>query len=236
MNLILIHPKDFHGDDRQVRLTGRRFRHIQEVLKSKTDDRLTVGLLNGNVGVGRINEMDSASVVLDVEFNTPPPKPLELTLILALPRPQVIKRALQCAGSLGIKKIILLNFYRVEKSLWQSSALKTEAINEQLELGLEQAKDTLMPEVFLRKSFKAFTEDELPDLIKKTLPLVAHPGTAKSCPENLKEPVTLVIGPEGGLVDFEIKKLTELGFRAIDLGERILKVEVVLPFLVGKIF
>jgi RsmE family RNA methyltransferase len=46
--------------------------------------------------------------------------------------------------------------------------------------------------------------------------------------------VTLVIGPEGGLTDQEVEKLTKMGFQDIDLGPRILRVESVLPFLAGR--
>ena len=101
---------------------------------------------------------------------------MPLTLILALPRPPMLKRILFSAAMLGIKKIIILNFNRVEKSLWNSSSLKPPAITEQLTLGLEQAKDTIMPEVILKKAFKPFVQDELPVLIKGKSALVAHPG------------------------------------------------------------
>ncbi len=236
MNLILLNSNDQIDSLHQIRLTGRRHRHIFEVLKPKIGDELTVGSVNHRIGTGKVLQIDGRSVLLSVEFKSLPPKPLNMTLILALPRPQVIKRVLQCASSLGIKKIIFLNFYRVEKSLWQSSSLSSDAINDQLVLGLEQAKDTLMPEVVLRKSFKKFADDELPQLIQGTLPLVAHPGGGQPCPKSVKNPVTLIIGPEGGFIDYEINKLTEVGFRTVDLGERILKVEVVLPFIVGKLF
>src|SRR5208283_3585485 len=100
---------------------------------------------------------------------------LPVTLILALPRPPMLKRILFSAAMLGVKKIIILNFNRVEKSLWNSSSLKPKAIEEQLVLGLEQAKDTVMPEVIIKKRFKPFVEDELPILIKGKSALVAHP-------------------------------------------------------------
>ena len=236
MNLILISPQDFINENNIVRLAGRRHRHILEVLKAKVGDELCVGLINEKMGTGRVIVIDDKSVTLETGRTSNPPKALPLTLILALPRPQVIKRVLQCASSLGIKKIILLNFSRVEKSLWQSSSLQEDAIHEQLVLGLEQAKDTVLPEVFLRKRFKAFADDELPGLIKDTLPLVAHPGASNDCPQKIKQHVTLLIGPEGGLIDYEIEKLKEIGFKAVDLGSRILKVESVLPFIVGKLF
>ena len=236
MNLILLFENDFIDHGHRVRLADRRHQHIREILKAKSGDELCVGLANGKIGTGQIGRLDEQSVELEVNLTKNPPPALPLTLILALPRPQVIKRTLLCASSLGIKKIILLNFSRVEKSLWQSSSLHEDAIQRNLILGLEQAKDTIVPEVLLRRSFKIFVEDELPTLIKGTLPLVAHPGAAQVCPQDVRQPVTLVIGPEGGLTDDEVAKLIHLGFQDIDLGSRILRVESVLPFLAGRMF
>ena len=234
MNLILLFKEDFIAP-RRVRLLGRRKDHIQSILKSKTAEDLCVGLCNGQIGRG-IVAASGETVDLDVSFNQPPPAPLPLTLILALPRPPVFKRVLQCAASLGIKKIIVLNFNRVEKSLWNSSVLKPQAIEEQLALGLEQSKDTMMPEVILQRRFKPFVLDQMPDLIKGTLPLIAHPVSHGHCPRGVKGPVTLMIGPEGGIIGDEIGLLIQQGFKPVDLGPRILKVESVLPFIVGRMF
>lgn len=236
MNLILISENDFIDASGIVRLTGRRHKHILEILKAKPGHRLCVGLVNGKIGEGRVVKIDGGSLEMQVTLTTAPLDPLPLTLVLALPRPQVIKRVLLCASSLGIKKIVLLNFFRVEKSLWQSSSLQENLVREQLILGLEQAKDTVLPEVVLKKSFKRFADDELPEIIRGSLPLAAHPGSTDTCPRKVTQPVTLVIGPEGGFIDFELKKLISLGFRPIDLGERILRVESVVPYAVGKLF
>ncbi|MBI4309849.1 MAG: 16S rRNA (uracil(1498)-N(3))-methyltransferase [Candidatus Omnitrophica bacterium] len=233
MNLILLFKEDFIAPQR-VRLSGDRKDHIQSILKAKAGDALCVGLCDGLIGRGTVVENET-EVVLEVNFDQSPPDPLPLTLILALPRPPVLKRVLLCAASLGIKNMIILNFNRVEKSLWNSSALKTAAIQEQLVLGLQQAKDTRMPEVILEERFKPFVEDRLPGLIKGTLGLVAHPAGNGPCPHNIKGPVTLIIGPEGGIIDYELEKLVQLGFKPVDLGPRILKVESVLPYMIGRI-
>ena len=44
------------------------------------------------------------------------------------------------------------------------------------------------------------------------------------------------MGPEGGFVDYEVERLVELGFETVDLGPRILRVEPVIPMLVGRLF
>jgi len=234
MNLILLSDPDFISPDR-VRLTDRRLTHIKDVLKAQIGQSLTVGKLNGLMGQGTVVSKKTDGVELDVKLDSKPPKALALTLVLALPRPPMLKRILFSAAMLGVKKIIILNFNRVEKGLWNSSSLKPEAITEQLVLGLEQAKDTIMPEVVLKKRFKPFVEDELPKLTKGTLALVAHPGSTQYLPGNSLKPLTLIIGPEGGILDYEIELLKSAGCQPIDLGPRILRTETVLPYVVGKL-
>lgn len=242
MNLILLSDPDFVTPTR-VRLTDRRMVHIQEILKAEHGQSLTVGRVNGLIGQGTLISKRTDCLELEVKFDRKPPQALGLTLVLALPRPPMLKRILFSAAMLGVKKIIILNFNRVEKSLWNSSSLKPQAITEQLVLGLEQAKDTVMPEVVLKKRFKPFVEDELPALVKGKSALVAHPGNAGSeikvtdtlnikCPS----PLFLVIGPEGGIIDHEIELLMAAGCRTLDLGPRILRTETVLPYVIGKMF
>ncbi|MDE2028700.1 MAG: 16S rRNA (uracil(1498)-N(3))-methyltransferase [Candidatus Omnitrophica bacterium] len=234
MNLILLNQDDFVAANSVV-LSGRRFKHAQEVLKTDVGRQLTVGLVNGSMGRAEVLAKKADSLELAVALDQEPPPALALTLVLALQRPPMLKRMLFAAAMLGIKKIIILNFNRVEKSLWNSSALKPAAIEEQLVLGLEQAKDTVMPEVVLKKRFKPFVEDELPALVKGRLALVAHPGGGE-LPTGVIRPVILVIGPEGGILDFEIDLLESAGCRTVDLGQRILRTESVLPLVVGKLF
>ena len=126
---------------------------------------------------------------------------------------------------MGVKTLYLINSSRVEKSFWQSPFLSPEAIEHQLILGLEQARDTLLPEVHLRKLFKPFVEDELSDLIRGTIPLVAHPNTDKNCPVDISEKITLAIGPEGGFSEEELKLANSYKYTSLKLGPRILRTE-----------
>jgi len=238
MNLILLSDSDFITSHR-VRLIGRRLLHIQDILKAELGQNLIVGKINGLMGQGTVESKSNDAIELEVKLDSKPPEALALTLILALPRPPMLRRILFTAAMLGVKKIIILNFSRVEKSLWNSSSLRPEAMTEQLVLGLEQAKDTGMPEVILKKAFKPFVQDELPNLIKGKTALVAHPGSSNvilGLKGKKSQPVTIVIGPEGGIIDFEIELLKAAGCQTLDLGPRILRTESVLPFIVGKLF
>ncbi|WP_444921398.1 16S rRNA (uracil(1498)-N(3))-methyltransferase [Microbulbifer sp. CnH-101-G] len=235
MNLILLHEADFISSD-IVRLFGRRLEHIIKVHRAEPGQQLRVGLLNGNIGSGQITSLDDQQVELRVELTRNPPPPPPITLILALPRPKMLKRIIQHVTALGVKKLVLINSYRVEKSYWQTPWLDEEKLFEQCLLGLEQAVDTQMPEILLRKRFKPFVEDELPELSQGSHKLVAHPIGGTTCPVDLSENCTLAIGPEGGFIAYEVEKLKEAGFHSVHLGPRILRVETALPVLVSRLF
>ncbi|WP_299947297.1 16S rRNA (uracil(1498)-N(3))-methyltransferase [uncultured Microbulbifer sp.] len=235
MNLIVLQETDFISAG-LVRLTGRRLEHIIRVHKAEPGQRLRVGLLNGDIGFGTITALTDQRVELKVELQHPPPPALPLTLVLALPRPKMLKRVIQHVTALGVKKVILLNSYRVEKSYWQTPCLERDKIHKQCLLGLEQAIDTRMPDIILRKRFKPFVEDELPELTAGSRKLLAHPVGGAQCPIDIDETTTLAIGPEGGFIPYEVQKLQEAGFHSVHLGPRILKVETVLPVLVSRLF
>jgi RsmE family RNA methyltransferase len=235
MNILLLSPDDLIGGSR-ARVTGRRLRHARDVLKLSEGDELSIGLLGGRMGAGTIVDINDASMDMDIRLDREPPAPLPVTVLLALPRPKVMRRVLFTMTVLGVKRIILFNTARVEKSYWQTPFLEQDAVRRQLILGLEQSRDTVLPQVLLRPLFKPFIEDEVPGLISGTIPLVAHPAAEAPCPRNVARPVTLAIGPEGGFVPYEIAKFLDAGFTAVKVGQRTLNLETAVPFLISRLF
>ena len=233
MNMLLLTS---NITDNVYNVRDRQLRHLLDVHKAEIGDSFKVGHINGLMGTGTIVKLDNEQATLTLDLNQEPPPPLPLTLLLVLPRPKMLRRTLQTIAAMGVKKLYLINSSRVEKSFWQSPFLTPDAIEEQLVLGLEQARDTLLPEVHLRKLFKPFVEDELPCIIKGTTSLVAHPNTEESCPVNTSDKITLAIGPEGGFIPYEIDKLMEVGFQAVHLGPRILRVENAVPSVISRLF
>ncbi len=235
MNLILLFPDDF-VDEQRVRLTGRRFEHVTHVHRAKVGDRLTVGVADGHVGKGEVTRLEDQALEMRIILDAPPPPPLPLTLVLALPRPKVLNRVIAGATSLGVKRIYLINAWRVEKSYWKSPRLSEENLLAQRVLGLEQARDTAMPVIETRRLFRPFVEDELPSIAVGSSALVAHPGSALDCPRHGERSVTLAIGPEGGFIEQEVASLQRVGFVPVALGPRILRVETAVAALIGRMF
>ena len=234
MNLILLFPDDFVEADR-VRLTGRRLEHVTSIHRAAVGDALVVGVAGGGIGTGEVTHLGDA-LEMRVRIERDPPQPVPATLILALPRPKVLNRVIAGATSLGVKRIVLINAWRVEKSYWKSPRLSEENLLAQRVLGLEQARDTILPTIELRRLFRPFVEDELPSIAAGTLALVPHPGAAAECPRDVQRPVTIAIGPEGGFIAEEIASLERVGFTPVSLGARILRVETAVAAVLGRLF
>ena len=239
MNCILL-PKNAKSISDLQQIT-----HIKEVLKSKVGDSLSIGEIGGNIGKATIAQINENEVLLsDIRLDKKPPAKLDLTVVLALPRPKVLRRLIMDMTSLGVNKLIIVNSYRTQKSYWQSPLLNR--IDEFVFEGLQQAIDTVPLVVELKKRFKPFVEDEFPDLLldnkgvkEEGNAVIAHPYATQSWKSyldaNTKEsmPKVLCIGAEGGWLNYEVDLLCKHGCISVSLGERILRTETVVNVLLG---
>lgn len=233
MNLLLLDDAERLGDG-TARVTGRKARHLAEVLGKGEGATVRVGELGGLLGEGVIERVEpGGSAIVRYAVSEPPPPPSPVQLVLALPRPPMLRRILLHATTLGVKRIVLLHTARVEKSFWGSHSLREAAMGEQLRLGLEQARDTVLPTVELRRRFRPFVEDELRGLAARKL--LAHPEAGARAATWSAEATTVVVGPEGGLVPFEVELLREAGCETVGLGPRILRVETAVVALLGRL-
>lgn len=229
MNLLLIRPEELAGADprsgAQVVLDDRRAVHILRVLKKQPGDTLRAGLLHGALGRAEILAVEHSTVRIACFFDRQPPPLRPCTAVLALPRPPVLRRVLSHFATIGIPRIVLVQTKRVEKSYWSSPALEPDSIEARLLEGLEQGGDTRLPQVDFRRRFRPFVEDELPVLAKTSPVFVGDPSGSEPCPTDVEGPVTFVVGPEGGFIDFEVGLMRDQGCTIVRLGTRILRVE-----------
>ncbi len=236
MNCLLLEPDELDPRTGRARISGRRRQHAEEVLRAGVGDRLCVGLVGGRLGRAEVVSLDRTDLELLVSLERDPPPKRPLTLVLALPRPPVFRRLLSTIASLGVARLLVVGTARTEKSFWQSQVLRPEAVRERLLLGLEQARDTRMPELEIHRYFEPLVDEVLAPLLERSRGLVAHPGADRDCPFDVDEEITLFVGPEGGFIDHEIERLRGVGFEVVGLGARVLRVEPVIPLLVGRLF
>ena len=223
MNIILLAPEDWL-DEKTVCIDGRRHEHIRGVLKAEVGDALRVGLLGGPRGSGTVVKLSDEDTHLQVDLIESPLPRHPCDLILALPRPKMLRRVFRTAAEMGVAHLYLINSARVEKSYWQSPLLQPDRIKAALTAGLERAGDTALPQVHLHPRFKPFIEDQLPGLIGPRACWIAHPG-AREALANQSGGGLILLGPEGGFVPYEVELAQSLGAQPVRLSDRILSVD-----------
>ena len=227
MNLLLLGPEDFLPDG-AARVSGRRFKQLKEVIKAVPGKLCKAGVTGGRVGVAEILSMAGDHAELRFTPQGDPPPPLDIILCCALPRPLTFSKIIHSAVTCGVKRICFFHSAKVEKSYWQSSRLVGEFIRDEVVLALEQCADTVFPEITFHRKFRRFVEDELPGIVpEKALRIFGSPSAEAPVPAGAAHDgeVALVIGPEGGLNDFEEQDLRDHGFSGVTLGPRILRSE-----------
>jgi len=240
MNIILVELEELQ--ENCVRLTGRRAEHIVKVLRADVGAEVKVGVIDGDMGSGEIISITKKypfEVVLRVQISEPQRVLPPLDLILALPRPIMLKRILSQVTALGIGTIHLINANRVEKSFWGATILEPSEYRDHLLQGLEQAVDTRVPQVQIHDKFKPFVEDYLPTIMEQySCCVCAHPKGDTSLVAAVAGKggrILFAIGPEGGWVDYEVAKFTEAGLLCCTIGDRILKVDTAVIALHSQI-
>ncbi|HEY6509569.1 MAG TPA: RsmE family RNA methyltransferase [Vicinamibacterales bacterium] len=226
VNLIVL--ESYEVDDAgTARLTGARATHVVEVLKARVGQRLRIGRLNGPLGTGTVMSADEGAVSLACQFEAAPPPQPRVDLLLALPRPKVLRRLWSQLAAIGVGHIILTNAARVERHYFDSHVLEVGTYAPLLIEGLQQAQDTWLPRVSIHRRFKVLIEDDLDGLCPSGARLVAHPGEGQSIGQALggarDARVLLAVGPEGGWVTFERDLLVDRGFHVVELGQRSLR-------------
>ncbi len=222
--------------------------HVNNILGAQIGDTLKIGKLGGNLGSAVIESIAVDYIKLsEVALDIFPPAKLNVTVVLALPRPKVLRRLIMDMTALGVRDIVLINSYRTQKSYWQSPMLAR--LDEFVLEGLQQGVDTIAPTITLQKRFKPFVEDKLADIITNHA-IVAHPYSEQSLLQYLKQsqssaslaqsaskttlPSVVCIGSEGGWIDYEIDLLAAQGCQAVNIGARILRTEAAVNVILGQ--
>ena len=242
MNRILFESTEIH--DGRATFSDVRAEHVLNVLHGEVDQTLKTGVVDGLIGTSVIERIEGGTVTVRCTHETPALAPW-IDLVLAPPRPRVMKRLLPQLASLGVRRIVLVGAEKVEKAFWGAQLLKEEIYRPLLIDGLQQAGTTAVPTIETLKSFRHFVERKLDAHFEgQDVRIVAHPYgargardlsavTSADAPESVV-PV-LAVGPEGGWTDEEVERLEVKGFAQMSLGPRILRTDTALIALLSRL-
>lgn len=224
MNLILFDRAALQSDG-SLDAVGAQARHLTQVLRVAPDQHVRIGLIDGPMGIGTVTTIADGRVTLQCTFDDGIPERPKVDLLLALPRPKVMRRLWAQLSALGVGQVILTNAEKVERDYFDTHLLRPEGYRPLLIEGLQQARDTRVPLVSVHKQFRKLIESDLDGLFPTGRRIVAHPGAEVSINGALghaRGRVLLAVGPEGGWNDFELSLLTSHGFTPVTMGPRTL--------------
>ena len=227
MNLLLLYAEEHQGGD-LFRVEGPRADHLYRVLRVKPGQSLHAGLLMGPRGRAEVRELRPPAVWLRFEAREQPEVALSLRVLLAIPRPKVLRRLLPQLAALGVEELVLVRTWRVARSYLESEVLRPENFRPYLHRGLMQACLTHEPRVRIERAFKPYVQDRLAHERPGEVRIVAHPRARSDLREHPTPRASggaVFIGPEGGLLDEEVALLEEASCLPVRLGPGILAVE-----------
>jgi len=237
VNCVILQSSDRLTDTSAV-VRGVRARHVVEVLKKGPGDAVLAGVLDGPLGVVRILSVAPDEVVIEWPQGDVPPVP-PVDLILAMPRPKVMKRLWLPIASLGVRTVSIIGAEKVEPFYFASHATDPEIYRPRLIEGLEQARDTRMPMVQIIDSFARFSLEALPGFTNAGQKLLAEPGAPHTIREIIEPTppatVVLAVGPEGGWSSHERDTFRAHGFHEVSLGPRALRTDTAVISLLALV-
>ena len=120
-----------------------------KTLRSKIGDFISAGIINGPMGKAEILKTNIEENCIEIKFyedtTIKNPNPINLTVIVALPRPKVASRIIRNCSEFGVKDIHFIHSYKVEKSYWQSPLLKEKILELKCYMVLSRAKTLHYP-------------------------------------------------------------------------------------------
>ncbi|WP_333845203.1 16S rRNA (uracil(1498)-N(3))-methyltransferase [Pelomicrobium sp.] len=213
----------------RVSLPPAAAHHATRVLRLKVGDR--VGLFDGRgtEALGAVAAVERQGVHVQVlEWRPAPPVPaLELTLAQALCTQEKMDWVVQKAVELGVARIQPLATERSRVRLAPERAARRRVHWEGVVVAAcEQCGRSRLAEVGPVLSLGAWLERQGPPVLEERRLLLAPQASVGL--SGLAPPtraVTVLVGPEGGLTEEEMREAVAADFQPVRLGPRVLRTE-----------
>ncbi|MBA2648313.1 MAG: 16S rRNA (uracil(1498)-N(3))-methyltransferase [Legionella sp.] len=225
MRTVRIFQVGLYQPGQQLQLTPEASHHVGQVLRMQIGDSLTLFCGDNQEFSARIYALQKKQVVVQIESSTEVDResPLNIHLAQAISKGDRMDFVMQKAVELGVTSIspiisqhcaVRLNTEKSEKKvhLWQVIAIAA----------CEQSGRNCVPQVHNAMTFDSYIKD-----CEGELKLILNPEATKSWRDFAikKQPIQLLVGPEGGFSLEETTMALAQGFQSISLGPRILRTE-----------
>lgn len=231
MYKFFVTEKQIEGD--KAKIIGEDVNHIANVLRLKKKDKII--LCNKDEGCSyetEIVEVSKESITCNIVSKTLEnvESNVNVDIYQGLPKMDKMEYIIQKATELGVKNIYPVTMARSIVKLDDKTALKkVDRWNKIAEVAAKQSKRDFIPNIKNVINIENICQNaEKYDII-----LIAYENekinTLKAELNKLNKEkelkIAVVIGPEGGIDEKEVKKLVDIGGKCITLGKRILRTE-----------
>lgn len=209
----------------QVVLDDGDVHHLLHVMRNKKGDEIEV-VIDARLYNCIIEETSPLSIKINYEIPGNNELPVDVTLFFALAKGDKIDLVIQKATEIGATKIVLVKTERCVVKLEEKNIEhKLERFRKIAKEASEQCHRLVVPEVVGVVDIK-----KIPASLLADVNLLAYEKVAGETKDILSlvsnKSVSVMIGPEGGFSEEEVKLLKDkYGFQLISLGKRILRTE-----------
>ena len=221
----------YQMNEGQVDITGEDVNHIRNVLRMHPGEKVLISTGDEWEYTCSIERFTEDAVILRVEDAQKPGKELasKIWLFQCLPKGDKMETVVQKAVELGAFAIVPVSSSRCVVKLDERRGVqKVKRWNAIAEAAAKQSKRLIIPEVKPVMRFKDALK-AAQDLDVKLIPYERQDGMAgtRRILNGITpvQSVAVMIGPEGGFDEDEIRMARKNGFEPITLGKRILRTE-----------
>ena len=208
-----------------VKITGENYKHIVRVLRFKEGDKIDFFDENIKTYQSVITNISSKEIVAQI-FNTLSvnnDSKLAINLYQSVPKGNKMDMIIQKSSELGVKSVTPI--YTERTIVKHTSKIKRWA-----KISLESCKQSGRSKPLKINNPENYV-DLITELSEKALNILFYENTVTTLKEFLDNTgtkyssINIIIGPEGGFSEAEIKQAEQNGINILGLGPRILRTE-----------
>lgn len=236
MQRYFIHNSQMH--DGIIEMDEVMHKHMAKVMRKKPGEQVICTDESGRFHLSTIADLEKGILIDEKIIDENNELDVKVTLIYGLPKGDKFEFVLQKATELGVSRVVPL---RCERSLVkmdeQRFAKKVQRFHRILQEAAEQSHRNVVPEIVAPIKVAQMKD------YRSQINIVAYEESAKQgetsalaqAMRELRESITIVVGPEGGFSDVEIQKMKDAGFTSVGLGPRIMRSETAPLYLLSVI-
>lgn len=233
-------PKFFVSQEQvsenKIKIIGKDVNHIKNVLRAKIDDDIQICNVDLKKDfICKIDDIQKEYICCKIikELESVTESNIKVTIFQGLPKADKMELVIQKSVELGVYNIIPVEMKRCVVKLNEKDKIKKIQRWQKIsEVASKQSGRSSIPKIN-----DIINVQDICNLIKEyDIVFVAYENekeiTLKSELKKVKKDdkelkIGIVIGPEGGLENTDVKKLQQSGAKIITLGNRILRTETV---------